>query len=228
VVICATVLAVTLVAPFPDPFPLARDAVDALGVWAYLLVAAVIFLETSVGLGMLSPGEAVIAVAGAAAASGTLDPVVLVSICWAAGVAGDTTSWALGRRYGAAALPRIGSRIGLTKARVDAVARRVARGGGWVLIAGRFVGPVRVLAPFLTGASGMRYRKFLPFDIAGIALWAGTYLAIGWAFSDVLQSATGTAGQIGLGVLLACAATVVAVRRLSPPRPAPAPAPAEH
>lgn len=215
------------VLPLPDPYPPARDAVDALGAWTYLLVGGVVLLETSVGLGILSPGEAVIAVAGAAAAAGVLDPVVLVAVTWLCGVTGDTVSWALGRRYGAAALPRIGARIGLTQTRVDRVALRVARGGGWILVVGRFVGPVRVLAPFLTGASGMRYRKFLPFDAAGIALWAGTYLAIGWAFSDALESATGRAGQLGVALLLAGGIVVLAVRRLTPPvGPGPAPGPA--
>lgn len=205
------------VLPLPDPYPAARDAVDALGAWTYVLVGAVVLLETSVGLGMLSPGEAVIAVAGAAAAAGTLDPLLLVAVAWVCGVTGDTISWWLGRRYGAAALPRIGARVGLTQARVDRVADRVARGGGWILVAGRFVGPVRVLAPFLTGASGMRYRKFLPFDLVGIALWAGTYLAIGWAFSNTLEAATGRAGQIGIGVLLAGGIVVLALRRVTPP-----------
>lgn len=223
----AGVVVLAGVLPLPDPYPAARDAVDELGAWTYLLVGAVVLLETSVGLGMLSPGEAVIAVAGAAAAAGVLDPVVLVAVAWCCGVAGDTLSWALGRRYGQAALPRIGRRIGLTPARVDRVAARVARGGGWVLIAGRFVGPVRVLAPFLCGASGMRYRKFLPFDVVGIALWAGTYLAIGWAFSDALESATGRAGQIGIAVLLAGGIVVLALRRISPaPGPSPTPDPA--
>ncbi len=215
------------VLPLPDPYPAARDAVESLGAWTYVLVGAVVLLETSVGLGILSPGEAVIAVAGAAAAAGVLDPVLLIVVAWLCGITGDTISWALGRRYGAAALPRIGARVGLTQVRVDRVALRVARGGGWILIAGRFVGPVRVLAPFLTGASGMRYRKFLPFDAVGIALWAGTYLAIGWAFSDALESATGRTGQVGIAVLLAGGIIVLAVRRLTPPsRPGPTPAPA--
>lgn len=218
-VVGALVLAAALLVPFPDPIQPARDAMDALGPWAYVLIAAVIFLETSVGLGMLSPGEAVIAVAGAAAADGALDPVVVVAICWCGGVAGDTISWSLGRRYGAGALGRLGPRVGVPAARVGMIADRVAAGGGWILVAGRFVGPVRVLAPFLTGASGMRYRTFLPYDVTGIALWAGTYLAIGWAFSGALESATGTAGQVGVAVLLATTAAVVLGRRLNP-RPA--------
>lgn len=222
----AAVLIGMLLAPLPDPFPAVRDAVDSLGAWTYVLVAAVVFLETSVGLGMLSPGEVVIGVAGASAASGDLDPVALVATCWSAGVAGDTISWALGRRYGTAALPRLGRRIGLGEARIAGVSARVARGGGWVLIAGRFVGPVRVLAPFLTGASGMRYRTFLPFDVAGIALWAGTYLAIGWVFADTLEAAVTAAGQVGGAILLAAVACFLAARMLSARAPAPAPAPA--
>lgn len=209
-----TVLVGALALPLAQPYPVARDVVDALGGWTYALVGAVVLLETSVGLGVLSPGEPVIAVAGAAAAAGALDPVLLCAVAWTAGICGDSASWWLGRRFGAAALPRVGDRIGLTAARVDMVAARIATGGGWILVAGRFVGPVRVLAPFLCGASGMRYRKFLPFDAAGIALWAGTYLAIGFTFAEALESATARTGQFGLAVLLAGAAAVWLGRRL--------------
>jgi len=201
----------------PDPLPLARDAVEALGPWAYVLVAAVVLLETSVGLGLLSPGEAVIAVAGAAAADGTLDPVLLVVVVLGFGVAGDSLSWALGGRYGRGVLPRLGRRVGLTPARIDRIAERVADDGMWVLVAGRFVGPVRVLAPFLIGTSGVPYRRFLPYDVAGIALWAGAWLAIGWVFAGALGAASGWTAPVGLAVLLTASAVALAQRRRATP-----------
>ncbi len=170
-------LAVALLVDLPDPFPYVRDATTALGRWAYVLVAAVVLLETSVGLGMLSPGEAVLAVAGAAATGdGALDLPVLLAVVWGFGVAGDTTSYLIGRRHGPRVLRGLFVRLGLTPARLDRVGALYAGRGGWVLVGGRFVATVRVLAPFVAGSSGMALGRFLRFDVVGILLWGSACL----------------------------------------------------
>jgi membrane-associated protein len=51
------------------------------------------------------------------------------------------------------------------------------------IIVARFVPIVRTITPFVAGIGAMDYRrKFLPFDIAGGALWIGTMLLAGYAF----------------------------------------------
>lgn len=199
----AAALAVVLLVGLPDPYPYVRDATDALGRWTYVLVAAVVLLETSVGLGVLSPGEAVLAVAGAAAAEGgQLDLAVLLIVVWAFGVAGDTTSYLLGRRYGHRVLGGLFTRLGVTEERLDRVEDLYARRGGWVLVGGRFVGPVRVLAPFVAGSSGMSAGKFLRFDVVGILLWGSTWTVAGYAFADSIERISGQLGLAGFALLL--------------------------
>jgi membrane protein DedA with SNARE-associated domain len=184
----------------PDPVPLLRDVTDGLGAWTYALVAAVVLLETSVGLGLISPGEAVLAVAGAAASVGTLQLAVLLAVVYAFGVAGDSISFAIGRRTGPRVHYGLARRVGITRERVQRVETMYARRGGWILIAGRFVGPVRVFAPFVAGSAGMSYAKFLRFDVVGIALWGSAYVLIGYAFAGSLKDATSLLGAIGLAV----------------------------
>jgi len=196
-------LAVALLVDLPDPYPYVRDATDALGRWAYVLVAAVVLLETSIGLGVFSPGEAVLAVAGAAAAGdGALDLPVLLVVVWAFGVAGDTTSYLVGRRHGSRVLRGLFARLGVTTARLDRVRDLYARRGGWVLVGGRFVGPVRVLAPFVAGSSGMSFGKFLRFDLVGIVIWGSAWTLAGYAFAGSIEELSGRLGLIGLAVLL--------------------------
>ena len=77
-----------------------------------------------------------------------------------------------------------------------------ARRGGWVLVGGRFVGPVRVLAPFVAGSSRMTFAKFLRFDVVGIVLWGSAWVLVGYAFSDSIEQVSGQIGLIGLAVLL--------------------------
>jgi len=197
------VLAVMLPDVVPDPLLAVREATDALGAWTYGLVAAVVLLETSVGLGVLSPGEAVLAVAGGAAArDGPLDLVVLLAVVWIFGVAGDTTSYLVGRRYGQRILNGVGARLGVTHERLERVRGMFARRGGWVLVGGRFVGPVRVLAPFVAGSSGMALGKFLRFDLVGIVLWGSTWILAGYFFAESFDAASSRLGLIGLGVLV--------------------------
>ncbi len=147
-----------------------------------------------------------LAVAGAAASVGTLQLAVLLAVVYAFGVAGDSISFAIGRRFGT--VPR----------RAERVSELYARRGGWILIAGRFVGPVRVFAPFVAGASGMAYAKFLRFDVVGIALWGSAYVLIGYAFAGSLQHASSLLGIAGISVFAVGAViAALAARRASGP-----------
>lgn len=195
----------------PDPFVVLHDLADGAGHWTYLIVAGVVLLETSVGLGLLSPGEAILALAGAAATGdGRLDLTVLLAVVWAAGMVGDGASYLLGRHFGQPLL-----------ARVRVPARHVARvhdlieaRGGIVLLGGRFVGPIRVFAPFLAGASGMGIRRFLAWDAAGVALWGWSYVLVGYAFAGSVKNASGTLGQAGLAAVLVLLLAVFGTRQV--------------
>lgn len=213
VVAAVVVLALSLLVELPDPLPAVRELTRSLGAWSYAVVAAVVFLETSVGLGILSPGEAVLAVSGAAAGAGDLSLLVLLLVVWSCGVAGDSVSWLAGRRFGHRVIEGAGRRLGLTAERVERVEDLYRRRGGAVLVGGRFVGPVRVLAPFVAGGTGWSYARFLPWDVAGIVLWGSIYVLVGYAFSGALEQATSRIGQVGIAVLLL---SVLAVRLTRP------------
>ncbi|WP_354702109.1 Protein DedA [Paraconexibacter sp. AEG42_29] len=201
----------------PDPLAVLRDLAESAGYWTYAIVAGVVLLETSVGLGILSPGEAVLAVAGAASTgSGSLDLVALLAIVWVAGMIGDGCSYRLGRRYG----PGLLLRLRIPRRRIAHVHQLLADRGGVVLVGGRFVGPVRVFAPFLAGSSAMTGRRFLAWDALGVAVWGWSYVLIGYAFAGSVDGASSTFGRAG--AVLVCAVVVLAliVRRRSRARDA--------
>jgi len=211
--VAAGALAASLVVPLPDPFPLVRELTASLGAWTYAVVAAVVFLETSVGLGLLSPGEVVLAVSGAAAGTGDLSLPVLLAVVWTCGVAGDSVSWLAGKHVGPRAFAAAGRRLGITAERLERVEDLFRRRGGAVLVGGRFVGPVRVLAPFVAGGTGWRYARFLPWDVAGILLWGSVYVLAGYAFAAAPEQATSRIGQAGIVLLLAGLLAVRVTRR---------------
>ena len=189
---------------------------DDLGGWAYALVGALAFLETSALVGLAAPGELAVVVGGVLAGRGRLELPVLMAVVWAAAAAGDLCGYALGRTAGRAFLLRHGGRVGVSEARLRVAERAFARHGAKAVVAGRFVGVVRALGPFAAGASGMPARRFVPADVAGAGLWAATFTGLGYVFADSLGELLGALhrAQLGLGVaLVAGLAAVVLVRR---------------
>ena len=86
--------------PLPDVERLIEDAGRTLGTWTYALVGALAFLETGAFVGLIVPGETTVIVGGLVAGQGEISLVLLIAIVWACAVAGDLTSYVLGRRLG--------------------------------------------------------------------------------------------------------------------------------
>ena len=80
---------------------------------------------------------------------------------------GDTTSFYIGRRLGRGFLEQHGPRVKITHERLEQVEGYFDRHGGKTILIGRFIGLVRALAPFIAGASGLAYRRFIPYSVVG-------------------------------------------------------------
>ncbi len=212
IVIGATIYGTGLIDP-PDLEKVLEDLGESLGKWTYLVVGLLAFLETGAFVGLLAPGETAIMVGGLVAGQGQIDIVTLIAIVWIAAVAGDVTSFYIGRRLGRDFLVKHGPRFKITQPRLEQVEGFFERHGGKAVLIGRFVGLVRAVAPFLAGSSGMRMRRFLPYDVIGAGLWATTFCVLGyifWQSFDQLVSAAkqgafalGTTITVIVGVLVA-------------------------
>ena len=60
--------------------------------------------------------------------------------------------------------------------------------GNGVLLIAKFVPGLTALAPAVAGLVRVPLARFLALDIAGIVLWAGTWMSLGYLFSQTLQS----------------------------------------
>src|SRR4051812_860257 len=127
----------------PNLEKLIEDAGTALGSWTYLLVGALAFAETGAFLGFIAPGETAVIVGGLVAGQGKISLLVLIAIVWACAVAGDLTSYELGRRLGRDWLLRHGERLKVTDERLGQVEEFFARRGNVTIFVGRFLGFVR-------------------------------------------------------------------------------------
>jgi membrane-associated protein len=191
----------------PDLEAALTDLADTLGTWTYALVAALAFLETGAFVGLVAPGETAIVLGGVVAAEGEVSLALILPLAWLAAAFGDLASFWLGKRLGRRFLLAHGPRLGVTAPRLERVESFFERHGPKAILAGRFVGIVRAVAPFLAGASGMRVRAFLPWSLLGTAVWATTFTLIGYGFSHSFGSAADalTHGAFALAVVAAAA-----------------------
>ena len=189
----------------PDLDGALTDLSETLGTWTYALVAALAFLETGAFVGLVAPGETAIVLGGVVAAEGEVSLALILPLAWLAAALGDLASFWLGKRLGRRFLLAHGPRLGVTAPRLERVEGFFDRHGPKAILAGRFVGIVRAVAPFLAGASGMRMRAFIPWSLLGTAVWATTFTLIGYAFSHSFGAAADalTHGAFGLAVVAA-------------------------
>ncbi len=192
----------------PDPKDLIGDIARALGPWTYLLVGVMAFLETGAFVGLVAPGETVVIAGGVIAGQGEISLLPLIGLVWVCAVLGDTTSFFIGRRLGRNFLERHGPKVKITHERLDQVEGYFERHGGKTILIGRFIGLVRALAPFIAGASGMAYRRFVPFSVVGTGLWATTFCVLGYVFWRSFDRVAHIAGQAVFGFGLTVAVIV--------------------
>ena len=204
----------------PNLEDLLIDVGETLGSWTYLLVGAMAFFETGAFIGLVAPGETAMLLGGLVAGQGQIDVITMIAIAWAAAVAGDLTSFYLGRRLGRAFLVKHGPKVQITEPRLRHVEAFFDKHGGKAILIGRFVGLVRAIAPFLAGSSGMPLRRFVPYDIVGAGLWSSSFIVLGYVFWQSFSELVDYAkkGALALGtVIVLIVAIVWAVRWLRDP-----------
>ncbi|MDP9222082.1 MAG: DedA family protein, partial [Actinomycetota bacterium] len=173
------------------------DYVLALHGWAALAVVfAVPALEASTFLGIVFPGEIAVLLGGVLAFEHrvSLAAVLVAAICGA--VIGDTVGYAVGRRYGRRLLE--GSLARLVKRRhLDRAERHLAERGGKAVLFGRFTAALRVLVPGLAGMSGMPYRRFAVYNVAGAVAWATETALLGYLGGSSWRHVERVASRVG-------------------------------
>ncbi len=149
----------------------------------YVLIGAIVFIETGLLFGFFLPGDSILFSAGlVAAAHGNVNIALLVAIIVAAAFFGDQVGFVLGRVIGRPYIDKHESpRI---KKMVANAERFYEQTGWWAVIAARFFPWIRTFVPPIAGASMMNYYKFLSANIIGAVLWgAGITLAGYYAHS---------------------------------------------
>ena len=154
------------------------------GPWVYALLFAVIFVETGVVVMPFLPGDSLLFIVGATAATGLLDISMALGVMFAAAVLGNQSNYTIGRWVGPRVFHWENSRW-FNKEGFDKSHAFFEKYGGVALIAGRFMPFVRTFAPFVAGVTLMTRRRFTLFDVSGAALWIGSVTLLGYGIGNL-------------------------------------------
>jgi membrane-associated protein len=159
------------------------DLIARYGTWTYAILALIVFCETGLVVTPLLPGDSLLFAAGTFAALGSLDPVVLNVLLFAAVIAGDNVNYWIGRWIGPRAFS--GEIRFFRKEYLDRTSAFFARHGGKTVILARFIPIVRTFTPFVAGIGAMTYPRFLAYSLGGGALWVTFFIWAGYLFGNL-------------------------------------------
>jgi membrane-associated protein len=170
--------------PFMPSF---LDPQHLISTFGLIGILAIVFAESGLLIGFFLPGDSLLFTTGLLVADGTYLHQPLWLICLLVSVAavlGDQTGYLFGRRFGPALFRRPDSRLfkqeNLTRAR-----NFFDRYGARSIVLARFVPIVRTFTPIVAGASHMRYRTFLSYNVLGGSLWACGVTILGYFLGQV-------------------------------------------
>jgi membrane protein DedA with SNARE-associated domain/rhodanese-related sulfurtransferase len=160
---------------------------SAIAQHGYAILIGAVFLEA---IGLPVPAALALLIAGAAAAHGLLLVPYALGAALVAMLAGDTLLFLLGRYTGWWLLGAL-CRLSLNpESCILRSADSFYRRGRQLLIVAKFLPGINTMAPPLAGSMNMPMAQFLGLDLAGAALYIGSFFAVGFLFSDALSALT--------------------------------------
>jgi len=174
-----------------------NDTLQTLLQYGYVVLFLCVLAEQ---VGLPIPAVPALLGVGALAGSGRMSLLLALWAALAASLPPDLVWYELGRRRGARVLGLL-CRISLEP---DSGVRRtenlfMERGRKALLIAKFFPG-LSTIAPPLAGMVGIARAQFIALDIAATVLWAGTWMGVGYIFSDALERVAAEAARLGHGI----------------------------
>ena len=175
----------------------------AFAVAGYEIVAVAVLAERSIFIGLIVPGDVILALGGVYASKGKLSLPLVIVIGTLAATTGETIGYWLGRKYGRGLIRHV-PLVRRLEGQLEDAERYFKRHGGKTVAIGRYATAAGAFVPFAAGVGRMPYRRFLLFDIPAIAVWAAGITIFGYAFGQHIQlvdTVLSRFGYIALGAL---------------------------
>lgn len=170
--------------------------------FGYAIVSVAMFLESAALIGVVVPGDVVLALGGVYAGRGELTAGWVIACGALFGTMGETVGYLLGRRYGDSLLRRL-PLIRRFERKLDEAQASIKSNAGKTIVVGRFVTGAAGLIPFVAGASGVPARTFFAYTIPTICVWASAVTLLGLFVGNhigTIDRILSSVGWIGLAV----------------------------
>lgn len=166
----------------------------------YALVPAAMFLESGLLLGIVVPGDVILAMAGVYVARGVLSLPIVIVVAVLATTAGEVTGYWLGRRMGRPIIERLpfADRFGR---KLDEATKAIRANAGKTIVVGRFATGAAGTVPFAAGVAEVPFGTFLAFGVPTIAVWSTAIVLLGTLIGDNVETIDRIVSTFGWAVL---------------------------
>lgn len=167
----------------------------------YVGIAALVFAESGLLIGMFLPGDTLLFAAGLLAGGGLLAYGPLAVIVVVAAILGDSVGYWFGRNVGGALFKRPDSRLFKQEYlhRTEAFYKKY---GARAIVLARFVPIIRTITPILAGVARMPYTRFLTYNVLGAFVWGAGVVSIGYFLGATVPGIERYILPISLGIIL--------------------------
>lgn len=169
--------------------------------FGYVGVTVTVFAESGFLLGFFLPGDSLLFTVGVLASQGFFNIYLLVGLCVAAAIAGDSFGYWMGSYFG----PKLFNREESFFFKREYVTRTenfYKKYGTRTIILARFVPIVRTFAPIMAGVGKMEYKTFLKNNVVGGAIWAGGILGLSYWLGSQFSGIENYIQYIAIGIIL--------------------------
>lgn len=176
---------------------LLKDPRAAIASWIAMGVAPtlgfiflIVFIETGVVFFPFLPGDSLLFAAGCFAAAdattgkAALPLNMLLPVVWAAPIIGDQCNYFIGHFFGRRIIES-GKVKAMTPERLARTEGMIDKWGPLAVFLGRFFPFIRTFMPFISGISGMKWRRFTPFSVLGGLTWSTLFTLLGYFFGGI-------------------------------------------
>ncbi|AYM03818.1 VTT domain-containing protein [Levilactobacillus yiduensis] len=163
------------------------NIVNTFGGSTYLILFAIIFVETGAVILPFLPGDSLLFAAAALAANPAygLHIWVFVPVFLMAAIAGDSLNFYLGRRAGVLLGKRSWFSRLINQERLAQSTAFFKKHGPIAIFLGRFLPIIRTFVPFVAAGSQFAYRRFLKYNVGAAVAWVTLCCGGGYFFGNI-------------------------------------------
>ena len=154
--------------------------------WAGLFgLAAIIFSETGLLVGVFLPGDSLLVTAGLFAAKGYLNVYALAPALTLAAICGNSLGYFIGRATGPRVFKRENS-LFFNKNHAIRAHEFYEKYGKMTIVLAQFMPVIRTFAPVIAGVAGMKFTAFISYNIFGAFFWICSMVGIGYFLGNYI------------------------------------------